>query len=237
MLELVANVKFPELDVACAGPPNCGVTGFSGETEGVPNLKSNENAGFASFGASLCVTAGGLADSPGDGVEVGCSAMNGFWLSFELVAPNPEDGVPDELPNENIDVIGSFCSELVTAGVGSTVEVVEGRAVVETFVDSTVGLWDGRPPNKLGGGKTGKATEAFGGSPPNGAGAGSGVGSTFAEGVGKVGIAGEIVGVTPTGGAGGRNIDFVVSRGLGVVIRPFAPAAGGALSDFTRGVG
>jgi hypothetical protein len=51
-LELIPNVNIPELVVPCAGPPNCGTAGFSGEVEEVPNLKSNENAGFASFGAS-----------------------------------------------------------------------------------------------------------------------------------------------------------------------------------------
>ena len=42
-------------------------------------------------------------------------------------------------------------------------------------------------------------SETFGGSPPNGAGAGPGVGSTFTKGAGKIGVAEEdIVGPAPT---------------------------------------
>lgn len=150
VLELVANVNPPEFDVPCeGGSPSCGVTGFSGELEVVPNLKANENAGFASFGPSLCTTTGVLADSPGDGVGVDCSTVNGFGFSVEVVAPNPVNGVPDELLNENIDVIGPLCSELIAAGVDPMVDVTEGPVVVGTFVGSTAVLWDGKPPNKL----------------------------------------------------------------------------------------
>ena len=142
VLELVVNVKIPELDGPCVVPPNCGAAGFSGEE--TPNLKANGNAGFTS---SLGKTTGGLTDSPRDGVGVGCSTVNGFELSAGLVAPSPVNGVPDEPPNENAGVVSSFCSELVTVGVGSTVE-----ATVEAPVDSTTLSWDVKPPNKLGGG-------------------------------------------------------------------------------------
>jgi len=84
------------------------------------------------------------------------------------------------------------------------------------------------------GGRTGGGNDDFGGSPPNGAGAGSGVCSTFAGDVGKIDIAGEeIIGTVPTGGAGGGNI----SNGSDVVIKPFAPAERGVSSGVTRGVG
>ena len=152
VLELVVNVKIPELDVTCAVAPNCGAASFSGESEEAPNLKGNENAGFASFGASLGMITGGFADSPGDGVGVDCSTVNGFDFSVELVAPNPANSVPDEPPNENFDTVGSFCSEVVAVGVRSTVEVAEATVVVGASVDSTTELWDGKPPNKLGGG-------------------------------------------------------------------------------------
>jgi len=149
--ELVPNVKIPGLDAVCAGSPNCGVAGFSGEVEVVPNLKANETPGFGSFGASLCTTAGGLTDSPTDGVGVGRSRVNDFGLSGGLVTPNPANDVPDELLNENVDGVGPFCSELVAAGLDSAVGVVEGKDVVETLVDSTTGSWDGKPPSGPGG--------------------------------------------------------------------------------------
>ena len=142
--ELVVNVNPPEPVVPCEGPPNCGVAGFSGELEAAPNLKANGNPGFVSFGPSLCATMGVLAGSPGDGVRVDCSTVSGFGFSVEVVAPNPVKGVPDEPLNENIDGIGSFCPELVAAGVGPIVDAAEGSVVVETFV--------GPPPNKLDGG-------------------------------------------------------------------------------------
>ena len=83
---------------------------------------------------------------------VDCFRVNGFRFSVEEVAPNPANGVPDELLNENIGFIGSFCSESVAAGVGPVAEIVGGEFVVETFVDSTAGLRDGNPPNKPNGG-------------------------------------------------------------------------------------
>ena len=150
VLELVANVKPPEFDVPCEeGPPNCCAAGFSGEVEVVPNLKANGNAGFVSFGPSLCTTIGVLADSPRDGVGVDCSTVNGFGFSVEVVAPNPVNCAPDEPLNEKIDVIGSLSSELVAAGVGPAVYVAGGSVVVGAFVGLTAGLWDGKPPNKL----------------------------------------------------------------------------------------
>jgi len=151
VLGLVVNVNPPELDVGCEGPPNCGEAGFSGELEVTPNLKANGNADFVSFGPLPCTTMGVLVDSPGGGVGVDCSTVNGFGFSVDPVAPNPVNGVPDERLKVNIDVIGSFCSELVV-GVGPIVGVVEGPVIVETFVGSTAGLWDGKPPNELDGG-------------------------------------------------------------------------------------
>lgn len=138
MLEFVPKVKIPELAAFWAGSLNCGAVGFSGEVEGAPNLKVNGKPGFGSFEPSLGTVMRGLADSSGD------------WAGTpdEFVAPNPENDVPDELPNENIDDIGSFCSELVVAGFGSVVGVFLGDWA---FVDSGVGLWDGKPPNRLGG--------------------------------------------------------------------------------------
>ena len=63
-------------------------------------------------------------------------------------------------------------------------------------------------------GGTDVGSETFGGSPPNGAGAGSGVGSTFAKGAGKIGVAEEdIVGPAPTREAVGGNVCCVVSGG------------------------
>jgi len=147
VLEFVPNVKIPGSDAPCADSPNCGAVGFSGEVEGAPNLKANENAGFGSFGVSLCTTTGGFADSPGD-----CSRVNGFRFSVELVALNPGSDTPDEPPNENIDGVDPFCSEAAAAGLGSIAEVTERKVVVETFVDSVAELWDGKPPNKLGDG-------------------------------------------------------------------------------------
>jgi hypothetical protein len=75
-----------------------------------------------------------------------------FGLAVELVAPNPANSVPEELPNENADVVGSFCSKLVATEVGSAVEVVEGTVVVESFVDLTAESRDGKPPNRFGSG-------------------------------------------------------------------------------------
>lgn len=150
VLGSVPNVKIPGPDAPCADWPNCGAAGFSGEVEGAPNLKANENVGFGSFGVSLCTTIGGLMDSPGDGVD--CSRVNGFTLSVELVALNPGSDTPDEPPNENIDGVDPFCSKAAAVGPGSIVEVTEGSVVVETFADSVAELWDGKPPNKLGGG-------------------------------------------------------------------------------------
>lgn len=207
--ELAPNVKTSELGVLCEGPPNCGATGFSGELEGAPNLKANENAGFASFGISLS-TVGVLTDSPGDGVGIGSSRVNGFGASIELVAPNPTNDVPDELPNENIDVVGTFCSELVAAGVGPIVEDVGATPMVEAFVDSTAGLSDDNPPNKPGSGWAlgGGPGETLGGFPLKGVGGASGVVSTFAEGVGKFCVAWEeITGVETTGGVGRGKLD------------------------------
>lgn len=103
-------------------------------------MKANENAGFGSFGASFCTTTGGLVDSLGDGVEVDCSRVNGFRLPVELVAPNTGSGIPDELPNENIDGVNPFCSEAATAGPGSIIEVTEGTDVVETSVEAVAEL-------------------------------------------------------------------------------------------------
>jgi len=142
-------VKTPGFDAPCVDSPNCGAAGFSGEVEGAPNLKANENAGFCSFDASFC---GGLAVSPGDGVEVDCSRVNGFRLSVELVALNPGSGAPDEVPNGNVDEVDRFCSEAVAAEPGPIIEVAEGTDVVEASVDSVAELWDGKSPNKLGGG-------------------------------------------------------------------------------------
>jgi len=152
VLELVPNVKIPGLDAPCVDSPNRGAAGFSGEVEGAPNLKANGNAGFGSFDASFCTTTGGLADSLGDGVEVDCSRVNGFMLSVELVALNPGGGAPDEVPNGNVDGVDPFCSEVVAAGPGPIIEVTEGTDAVETSVDSVAELWDGKSPNKLGGG-------------------------------------------------------------------------------------
>jgi len=148
VLELAPNVKIPGLDVPCADSPNCGAAGFSGDVEGAPNLKANENAGFGSFGASLCTTTGILADSPWDGVEVDCSRVNSFGLSVGLVAPNPGNGVRDESPNEKIDGIDPFCSGVVVAGFSPTVEVTEGRGVVKTSVESAAELRYNESPNK-----------------------------------------------------------------------------------------
>ena len=152
MLELVPNVKIPGLDAPCVDSPNSGAAGFSGEVEGAPNLKANENAGLGSFDASFCTTTGGLADSPGDGVEADCSRVKGFRLSVELVALSPGSGAPDEVPNGNVDGVDPFCSEAVVAGSGSIIEVTEGTGAVETSVDSVAELWDGKSPNKLSGG-------------------------------------------------------------------------------------
>ena len=230
VLELVANVKVPEFDVACAGSPNCGAACFSGEVEGAPNLKANENAGFASFGVSLCTTTGGLAGSLVDEVGVDCSGVVGLGLSVELMAPNPAKGVPDELPNENIDDVDPFCSKLVTAGSGSVVEAVDGADVVETFVDST-GL-RGKSPNKLDDGwlpgRRPGVNDPFSESPLNGVGVGAGVGSTFSRGVGKTDVAGEgVVEASVTGGMRGGNIDWGVSSEPDCVTRPFVPAERG----------
>ena len=152
VLEFVPNVNIPGLDVPCTDSPNCGVVGFSGELAGAPNLKANENAGFASFGASICTTTGGLVDSPGDGEGVDCSGVNGFGPSVALVGPNPGSCVPDEPPNENINGVSRFCSELVATGLDSIVEVVEGTRVVGISADSAEELWDGKSPGELGSG-------------------------------------------------------------------------------------
>ena len=146
---VLPNVKIPGLDVVCADSLNCGAAGFSGGIEEAPNLKANENAGFVSFGASLGTTAGDLADSPKDRVGAGCSRVKSFEFSVELVAPNPVNGVGDELPNENTDGTVPFCSGLVTLGLSSVVEAVGGIEVVEILVDSTAGCG---PPNRLGSG-------------------------------------------------------------------------------------
>ena len=152
VLELVPNVKIPGSDVSCVDSPNCGAAGFSGEVEGAPNLKANENLGFGSFGASLCTTTEGLADSPWDGVEVDRSRVNGLRLSVGLVAPNTGNDVCDESPNEKLDGIDLLCSGVVVAGFSSTVGVTEGRGVVEAFVESAAGLRDDESPNKPDGG-------------------------------------------------------------------------------------
>jgi hypothetical protein len=149
VLELVPKAKIPELDVSWLGSPNCGTVGFSGEVGGGPNLKVNEKAGFVSFGASLRATAGDLADSPGDVMGVEFSGVNDFWPSVKLVAPNPANDVPDELPNENTGVVDPFRSGLVATELGSIVEAVEG---VGMLVGSGAEIRDGRPPNKVSGG-------------------------------------------------------------------------------------
>lgn len=123
-LEFIPKAKTSELEAPWAGSPNCGVIGFSGEVEGAPNLKVNEKPGFVSFGASLCTSAGGLTGSPGDWSGIDCPGVNGFGPPVEL--PNPAKGVPAELPNENSDDVGPFCSELVGTGLGCIVAVVEG---------------------------------------------------------------------------------------------------------------
>ena len=105
--------------------------------EGAPNLKVNEKPGLVSFDAPLRAGAGGLTDSPGDLAGVDCSGVNSFVPSVELVAPNPTNGAPDELPNENIVEVGPFCSGFVVAGLGS-IRVVVGRGWI--FVDSGAGL-------------------------------------------------------------------------------------------------
>lgn len=79
---------------------------------------------------------------------VDCSGANDFGPSVGLVSPNPANGVPDELLNENIDAVDPFRSEPMVAELGSIV-LVEG---VWTSVDSGTGLSDGKPPNRLGGG-------------------------------------------------------------------------------------
>ena len=140
------------MDVPCAVPPNCGAAGFSGELEEVPNLKSNENVGFASFGASLGKTTGGLAGSLVDGVGVDCSTVDSFELSVEPVVPNPANGFPSEPLNANVDAVDTFCSDLVAVGAGSIIEVVEEIVAVGVFVDSTTGLRHDRSPNELSGG-------------------------------------------------------------------------------------
>ena len=64
------------------------------------------------------------------------------------------------------------------------------------------------------------------------------MGSTFTEGVRETNIGGEeIIGVVLTGGAGGGNIDCIVSGGSDVVTKHFAPTERGASSGVTRGVG
>lgn len=148
VLELVPKVKIPELDAPWVGSPNCVAVGFSGEVEGAPNLKLNENPGFVSFDASLCTTTGSLADPPGDGAGAG-SMLNCFEPSEETVAPNPANGIPDELPNENIDDVDPFCSELIVVCLGSIVGPTEGA---DTFVGSGLGLLDVKSPNKPSGG-------------------------------------------------------------------------------------
>jgi hypothetical protein len=81
-------------------------------------------------------------------------------------------------------------------------------------------------------GRDGAGNEAFGGSPPNGAGVGSGVDSTFAEGVGKIDVAGEgTVGVAATGGTGEGNTDWVVSGGPEVVHKTLCPGREGFWSE------
>jgi hypothetical protein len=130
-MEFVPKVKTPEVDALWAGWLNCGAVGFSGEVEVAPSLKVNEKPGFVSFGTSLWAIAGGLADSPGDWAGIDCSGVNNFVPSVELVAPNPANGVPDELPNENIDDVGPFCSGFVSTELVSTLVVV-----VWIFVES-----------------------------------------------------------------------------------------------------
>ena len=137
MVEPVPKEKTPELDVLWTGWPNCGTVGFSGEVEGAPNLKVKEKPGFVSFGASLCARVGGLADSPGDLARVDCSGVNSFVPSVKLVALNPEDSVPDELPNENIADTGPFCSGFVVMELASILAAEGGSW---RFVDSGAGL-------------------------------------------------------------------------------------------------
>lgn len=76
--------------------------------EGGPNLKVNEKPGFVSLRTPVCTLAGGLVDSPGDWEGVDCTVANGFEPSVELDTPNPTNGVPDELPKENIDDVCPF---------------------------------------------------------------------------------------------------------------------------------
>lgn len=168
--------------------------------------------------------------------------MKGFRLSVELAAPNPANSVPEELPNENVDVVGSFCSELVATEVGSAVEVVEGMVVVESFVDLTAESRDGKPPNRVGsgwvlGGEAGVGNETLDESPPSGVGASTGVGSTFA-GVGKTDVAGEgVIGAASTGGVGEGDVDCAISCKPDVVEKPFVPAERGVWRDITKGAG
>lgn len=238
VLGLVPNVKIPGLDAPCVDSPNRGAASFSGEVEGAPNLKANENAGFGSFDASFCTITGGLADSPGDGVEVDCSRVNGFMLSVELVALKSRGGAPDEVSNGNVDGVDPFCSEAVAAGPGPIIEVTEGTDAVETSVDSVAELWDGKSPNKLGGGRAlgGGGNEVFNGFPPNGIGVGTGAGSTFAKGTGRIDVIREgIVEAAATGGTGEGGTDWVDPTE--VSIKPFVPVERGAGSDVAGGVG
>lgn len=133
VLEFAPKVKIPELGAPWEGSLKCGAVDFSGAVAGAPNLKVNEKPGFVSFGASLCATAGGLVDLPGDRVGFNRSELNSFGPSVELAAPNSTNGVSEELPNENIDGVDPFSSKLTVARLGSVVEAVEGvGASVET---------------------------------------------------------------------------------------------------------
>ena len=105
--------------------------------EEAPNLKVDKKPGFVSFGDSRCTVVGGLAGSPGAWAGVDCSGVNGFGPCAKSATPNPANGVPDELLNENTDDVGPFCSKLVVARLGSIVVVV-GRGLI--FVDSGAGL-------------------------------------------------------------------------------------------------
>lgn len=73
---------------------------------------------------------------------------------------------------------------------------------------------------------------------PNDVGVGAGVGPTFAEDGGKSDVAREeIAGAAATESVGGGDINWVVSGGPEVSIKPFVPVEMGTGSDVVGGAG
>jgi hypothetical protein len=94
VLELVPNVKIPRVGCVLRGFAKLWCSRFLRRSRRGTKLESERKPRLRLLRCLTLHNHRGLADSPGDGIDVDCSNVNGFELSVELVTPNPGERRP-----------------------------------------------------------------------------------------------------------------------------------------------